>query len=177
MGKFLAFMMSFFILTAQADSGLHGSLKEAFDDLNYALTVEWDQKSPDFYQQQMNNFQGRIQELRKEGLSNEVLMDFLISNVKDKAAAADLKRFTEIASREKLSRAEMEGMLHDIMNRHYAHGSSWIGTVLIVGGALIVVVVGVAALMIWDASNNPADCHYDNVCTGGSCSYTNYHCH
>lgn len=178
MGKFIAYIMCFFVVTAHADSSFHGSLKEVFDDLAYSLTVEWDQKDPGFYQKQMNTFQKHILVMRQQGLSNAELMDFLISNVKDESAAADLKKFTEIASKQKLSRDEMDSMLKDIISRHYARGSSWIGTVLIVGGALIVAIVGAAAYMLWDASNNPADCRYDYVCNGdGTCSYTNYHCH
>lgn len=176
--RLLALVLSLAIFSAQADSGVHGSLKAAYEELNYSLSVEWDQKDKDFFQQEMGKFQNTISNLRAQGLTNDELIMFLISNVKDEAAAADLKQFFKLAQTQKLSPQEVESMTRELMNRHYNQGAAWIGTVLIVGAALIVVVVGVTALMLWDASNNPAECQYDYFCDayGNNCSYTNYHC-
>lgn len=176
--RLLALVLSLAIFSAQADSGVHGSLKAAFDELNYSLTVEWDQKDKDFFQHEMEKFQKTVSTLRAQGLSNEELVEFMISNVKDEAAAADLKQMFEMARAQKLSPEEVEVMSRELVNRHYNRGAAWIGTVLIVGAALIVIIVGVTALMLWDASNNPENCHYDYVCDayGNNCSYTNYHC-
>lgn len=176
--RLLALVLSLAIFSAQADSGVRGSLKSAFDELNYSLTVEWDQQDKDFFQQEMGKFQKTVSALRSQGLTNEELIEFMISNVKDEAAAADLKQFFELAQTQKLSPEEVEAMTREIMNRHYHKGAAWIGTVLIIGASLIVLIVGVTALILWDASNNPADCQYDYVCDpyGNNCSYTNYHC-
>lgn len=178
MKNLIALLLSFFIFTAQASASTNGSLKLAFDELNFALTVEWDQKDKAFYQKEVSEFQAKINVLRAEGLTNQELLDFLMANIKDKAAAADLKQFYEVASAQKLTPIEIESMTRELVNRHYARGADWIGTVLLIGAAAIVLVVGITALMLWDASNNPANCHYDYVCQpdGSGCAYTNYHC-
>lgn len=178
MKNFMALVLSFFILSTQVQAGTNGSLKLAFDELNFALTVEWDQKDKAFYRKQVSEFQSKINVLRAEGLTNQELLDFLVANIHDKAAANDLKQIYEMASAQKLSPEEIEGMTRELVNRHYARGADWIGTVLLIGAGAIVLVIGITALMLWDASNNPDNCSYDYVCQpdGTGCTWTNYHC-
>ncbi len=182
MKKILALVLSFMVVTAQATAvtGSNQSLKEAFDDLNFSLSVEWDQKDKAFYETQMSKFKTTITELRASGMTNEELLDFTMNNIKDEGLKNDLKQVHAIAMSEKLSDSEIQEMTQEILKRNYSKGASWIGAVLIAGAALIVIIAIVTSAIIYDASNPPEgkNCSYDYVCdsNGMNCSYTNYHC-
>jgi hypothetical protein len=172
----MALALSFFILSAHANIGTQGSLKMAFDELNYALTVEWDQKDKDFYQKEVNSFNKKINQLRSEGMTNQEFLDFMISNIQDEVAANDLKQFYALASAQKLSQIEIESMSRELINRHYARGADWIGTVMLIGAGAIVLIVGITALVVWDLQRNQDNCGYDYVCQTDNTCYTYYNC-
>ena len=166
MTKIIAFILSFVIFTAHAEvaTGYSGALKDAFDDLNYGLTVEWDQQDQAVYHGEVDKFQARILELKKSGLSEKEFLNFLVSNVKDANAAADLKQLYEIASAQNLSSIEMQNMTQEILNRHYSKGSSWAGVGLLVGIGVLAVLLGVAAAVLWKLDWESKHCTNNLVC-------------
>lgn len=89
--KMITLMMVFALFTVHANAASQNNLKAAFDELNYSLTVEWDQKDKDFYNNQMKTFRGTLRELQRDGLSNSELIEFVKSEVKDQRIARDLE--------------------------------------------------------------------------------------
>lgn len=178
MTKIVALILSFIVLTAHAEvaTGYSGALKDAFDELNYALTVEWDQQNQNVYQNEVEKFQARILELKKEGLTEKEFLNFLVSNIKDANAAADLKQFYEIASTQNLNSIEMQDMTQEILNRHYSKGSSWAGVGLLIGAGVLVALVGIVAITLWRIDWISKHCKSDYVCTGGNCWTENRRC-
>src|SRR5687767_9331344 len=86
--KFFVSVIAFCMLTVQSFAATNNGLKAAFDNLNYSLTVEWDQTDRAFYNQKMEDF---AQSLRAANVSNQELVEFTVSQVKDEKLAKDLR--------------------------------------------------------------------------------------
>jgi hypothetical protein len=169
--KVFVLTMILIFTVVQVNAATHNNLKTAFDQLNYSLTVEWDQTDRAFYQQQMENFAHEIKALQAEGLSNQELLDFTLAQIKDDRLARDLRTAFTMVIVNKMSSEEAHRYVTDIMNQSYSQGASWVGEA--VGGVLIVVVfVALAAMMagkakIEDGCYKVRTCSKD--CYGGVC--------
>ena len=53
--RILFLALSFIILSTQAFAVSGDGLKKAFDEFNYSVSVEWDQKDKAFYAKQFKN--------------------------------------------------------------------------------------------------------------------------
>lgn len=146
--KLFTLMMVFALFTVQAHATAQNGLKAAFDEMNYALTVEWDQKDQSFYEKQLKQFTGKVRELQKQGLTNQQMIDFAKSQVKDAKAAKDLETAFSMITINKMTSEEASLYMMETMKRSYSNGASWAGDALIylAAGLLIVALaVGVAA--------------------------------
>jgi uncharacterized protein YoaH (UPF0181 family) len=142
--KLITLMMVLSIFSTQANAASQNSLKAAFDELNYAMAVEWDQQDKDFYQAQMQKFSNEIRSLQAEGLTNEELIAFVKSEIKDAKTARDMETAFNMISINKMSSEEASKYMLDSMKRSYAVGASWNGEILIyVGVAVLIVAVAV----------------------------------
>lgn len=177
--KFLFSMLAFTLLVVQANAATHNTLKDAFDDLNYSLTVEWDQKDKAFYNSQMDKFAGIVKELQAQGMSNQELVEFTLSQVKDQKLAKDLETAFNMVVINKMSPAEAHKYVTDVMSNSYSRGASWAGEVvlgaigLVIFVALVAVVAGKAK--IEDGCYKVYTC--EDTCFGNAC-YTecDYRC-
>jgi len=147
MKKIIAFLMLLSIFTVQADVVAQGGLKTIFDELNYSLTVEWDQKDQEFYQAQVTKFQAELRKLQEQGLTNEELIDFALKNVKNQKFADDLKGLMGVVKANKLGQAEARKLVLDTVGKSYTSGASWTGDVGVIAVvALLLALVIVAAV-------------------------------
>lgn len=143
--KFFTMMMVVAIFTVQAHATTQDGLKAAFDEMNYALSVEWDQKDQNFYETQLKNFTATIRELQKKGLTNAQMIDFAKSQVKDQRMAKDLETAFTMITINKMSSEEASKYMMESMKRSYSNGAAWAGDVLIyLGAALLIVGIAVA---------------------------------
>lgn len=144
--KLITLMMVLSIFTVHANAASNNSLKAAFDELNYALTVEWDQKDKDFYTEQMKNFSGVIRDLQMKGLSNAQLIDFVKSEVKNEKVAKDLETAFNMISLNKLTSEEASKYMIDTMKKSYSAGASWNGEVFLYLGIGVLLVAAAVAV-------------------------------
>lgn len=169
--KLFAFSLISCLLVVQAHATTHNGLKAAFDDLNYALTVEWDQVDRDFYNSQMEKFKSNLSSLQESGLSNQDMVDFTLAQVKDEKMAKDLQTAFTMISINKMSQQEAQRYVTDVMNRSYNRGASWGGEV-VVGAIFIILIIAVAAIVAGDARVEDG-CYEvevcEDYCTGGVC--------
>jgi hypothetical protein len=145
--KFITLVMAVAILTSTAFAGTNNGLKAAFDELNYALNVEWDQKDKDFYTTQMRKFTTTIRELQAQGLSNAEIVDFAKSQVKDEKIAQDIETAFSMISINKMNSADATKYMVETMKKSYSAGASWNGnaTYAILVAAIVVAIVVAAA--------------------------------
>jgi hypothetical protein len=174
--KMITLMMVFALFTVHANAASQNNLKAAFDELNYSLTVEWDQKDKDFYNNQMKKFRGTLRELQRDGLSNSELIEFVKSEVKDQRIARDLETAFNMVTINKMNQEEASKYMLETMKKSYSSGASWGGEVLIyLGLGLLVVGVAVALSSSGGGSSSSSgggyycqdyqvcstDCYYD----------------
>lgn len=146
--KFITLMMVVAIFTVSAHANTQNGLKAAFDEMNYALTVEWDQKDQSFYEGQLKKFTATVRELQKQGLTNNQMIDFAKSQVKDDRVAKDLETAFTMITINKMSSEEASKYMMDSMKRSYSNGASWNGDVLVylaVGLLIVALAVGLSS--------------------------------
>jgi Skp family chaperone for outer membrane proteins len=141
---FMSFV-AFALVTVQAQAATNNSLKAAFDELNYSLSVEWDQKDRAFYDAKMKQFQARIGELQAQGLSNSELVDFAKSQVKNEAMARDVETAFSLIQINKMSVTEANTLVRDMVRNSYSTGASWSSTTTLLGGLAILLLVAAIA--------------------------------
>lgn len=171
--KFFVFSMIIVLFTTQANAATHNNLKHAFDELNYALTVEWDQTDRAFYQSQVDKFSGALDELQKQGISNQELIQFAVDQVKDESMKRDLRTELNMVVITKMSKSEAQRFVTDIMNKSYSRGASWNGGAVI-GVVVFVILIAVVAIIAGKARVIDNDGCFevwtcDDYCTGKVC--------
>jgi hypothetical protein len=143
--KFLVSFLAFAFVTVQANAVSNNSLKTAFDELNYSLSVEWDQQDRAFYDAQMAKFTTQVQELQAKGLSNAELMEFATSNIKDKNLAKEVQNAMTLVQINKLSASEARKMLLDTVGKNYSAGASWSSDGILYGALIVLLIVAAVA--------------------------------
>lgn len=169
--KILVSLFAFCIFTVQSFAVTNNGLKAAFDNLNYSLSVEWDQTDRGFYNSEMEKF---AQALRTANVSNQELVEFTVSQVKDEKLANDLRTAFTMVQINKMDQKEAQKYVMDVMNKSYAQGASWNGGAVIGGAIVVVLIVAIALLATGDARiNDNKDCYEvytcDDYCTAGVC--------
>lgn len=146
--KLMSFAMIFSFLTVHASAATNNGLKAAYDELNYSLNVDWDQKDKNFYQASMKKFTDAVSLMQTEGLSNAEIIGFVKNEIKDEAAARDLETAFNVISINKMAPSEATQYMLNTMKRTYSRGASWDGEM---AGAIAIsaaIVVGIALLII-----------------------------
>lgn len=166
--KFVTLMMVFAIFTVSASASTHQGLKAAFDELNYGLNVEWDQKDKEFYRSEMKKFADSVSALQENGLTNEELVAFVKSEIKDKKVANDLEAAFNAAIVNKMSPMEARNHMVETMKKAAPQGASWNGSsaLLYIGAAAFIVLVVVAVATAKPCQTN---------CGGGGYYYDPYY--
>lgn len=160
--------------TVQANASTQSGLKAAFDEMNYALTVEWDQKDKDFYTEQMKTFMNKLRELQAKGLTNEQLMEFAKSEVKDAKVAKDLETAFNMISLNKLSAEDASKFMVDTMKRSYNVGASYQGSAVYILAAVGVLFIAAAIVLGATGTFSGSYCSDVYVCDT-ECYYDYYY--
>jgi hypothetical protein len=181
--RLFSLMMIVMMFTVQAQAATDGGLKSAFDELNYSLSVDWDQKDKGFYTKQMEEFSQKVRELQSSGLTQSQMVDFIKSEVKDKRMAQDIETAFNVVSINKMSAEEASAYMVKTMKKSYTAGASWNGDVVLyaaMGVLVVVAVVSVALAGIPGASGNTGGyCAEVYVCSNSCYSdyYYGYSCY
>lgn len=148
MFKKLVTLMLALAFATTSFAGPNSGLKAAFDELNYSLSVEWDQKDKAFYDAKMKQFTATLNDLKANGLSNAELIAFVKSEVKDAKVAKDMETAFTMISINKMSASEAANYMSETMKRSYSAGASWNGdAVLYIGLGVLLVAVGISVAM------------------------------
>lgn len=124
-------------------------LKSAFDQLNFSLQVEWDQKDKKFYNKKVGEFHKTLKKLQAEGLSNEELLEFIKQNIQDKKLAGDIDELFATIKASKMTAKEARAFALDYVSRNYAQGANWLGNasaaILLAGLIIAIALLAVAS--------------------------------
>ena len=147
MKSLYTFLLAFSLLSGQAMATSNNGLKAAFDDLNYALEVEWDQVDANFHKAQTDLFEDRIRQLHKQGLTNSEMMDFALSEIKDQKVRLEVSELFMLVNANKLSEVRALEIVQSLRENSSASGANWHVSRIHVTGIAFVVIV--AALVTW----------------------------
>lgn len=143
--RMITLMLALAFMTTTAFANTNSGLKAAFDELNYSLTVEWNQKDKAFYDAQMKKFNTTLKELQAQGLSNADLIAFVKSEVKDAKIAKEMETAFTMIQISKMSASESANYMTETMKRAYSKGASWNGeAVMYIGLGVLLIAVGLA---------------------------------
>lgn len=154
------------ITFTHANAGTENGLKAAFDELNYSLSVEWDQKDKEFYSQQMKVFSARLMELQNKGLTRNELVAFVKSEVKDQAVAKDLETAFNMVSINKMNSEDATKYMVETMKKSYSSGAAWNGEVVVFLAIGVLIIAAALALAARSSSSNTcsntvSECDYN----------------
>ena len=126
--SFFVLLTAFSMYFTQASTPFVQSppLQQAYANLKYHLEVEWDQEDILFYKEHMAQFMQTIQELRKKGLADDELMDFVRENIKDQKLIDHLTLLTAGLDTSEMDQDELMDFILDISrNNPSGQGASW----------------------------------------------------
>ncbi len=172
--KIMTLIMVAALFAVSAHANTQNGLKAAFDEMNYALTVEWDQKDQSFYQAQLKNFTQTVRQLQNQGLTNQQMIDFAKSQVKDAKMAKDLETAFSMITINKMSSDDASRYMMESMKRAYNNGASWNGDVLVylaVGLLIVALAVGLSGASSGGSNGGGYNNCYD------SCYWYNVYCY
>lgn len=134
------------------------TLDSALDNLQYQLSVEWDQQDTAGQKKIVDNFTAQVAELNKQGVTNEAVFNALAARSFDAQTAKDLKSIAKYAKEKKLSEGEARKLIVD-----YANTSQKIGANFRSEAVLTSILVGVAVAVLLIVCLN-GGCRNDNRC-------------
>lgn len=128
-------MNVFAVSASQAD------FERSLDNLQYSMTVEWDQKDQDFYNQVSDKFFGEMEQMMaNQQLTSEQIISVLEKKVANKKALEAIK--LKLALMGKVSEKDLAQVLKDSSKELYTSGASWNGDIV------TPIIIGVAVLAI-----------------------------
>lgn len=117
-----------FILTVshlRADS-LKG-LEQVFNELEYSLNVEWDQKDEVFKANVLNKFQRELNELKQNGLTQADIVDFTLARIKKPELRLSLQRAHQDLQNGFIGEEEFESEIKKLNSMSHLQGANWSG--------------------------------------------------
>lgn len=148
--KFTAILMltsftnAFAMSPVQETSAMAKALERTFDEMNYTLNVEWDQKDQQFFKTTVDGFEKNIKELQTQGLTNKELIDYTLAKIKDKQLQNDVREISEVINESEMTSDQARDFALEKLNGTYSQGTSWSGSRL---GVKLVLILGVIILI------------------------------
>lgn len=103
------------------------NIEKSLDDYQFAMTVEWDQKDQNFYQQKTEKFYKEIQLAISEGLTKEEIFKLAEKRMKSKQAVDALKLKMSLLNFSAATPLQLADILKSSSSEFYTQGASWNG--------------------------------------------------
>ncbi len=139
--------------TPVQSNAISNELNKTYNELNYKLNVEWDQKDAAFFDQSVDNFEREISALQQQGLSTNDLLQHALGKIKDKQIQNDVKELSKVVNQ--MSPAEARAFVVSKLNSTYSNGASWSGRRMGCGPALLV--GAIIVILIYCHNHNNCD--------------------
>lgn len=147
MMRVISFFLVFATLTVNVQASTKNGLKAAFDELNYALSVEWDQRDQEFFNNQSEAFTKEILKLQRAGVSNQEILESVLNELHDKNLARDIRTTYSLVSINALSPEEAEAQVKLMLQNSYQKGASWNGGSVLLGMVLVIAIIAVVGII------------------------------
>jgi len=175
LNRFAAFMIAVcFLAISPAGAATHAeTLRQAMNDFNYSVNVEWDQKDPAFYDAQMNRFQAVLSDLSAKGMSQKEMLLETKALVKDARTQAELEKTIQLIEANNLSPVETKKLVMEMIAQSQSRGASWSGDITWSIGPILALVLVIALVA---GAAGPSTCGGEGQpeCVTPACAY-GYH--
>jgi hypothetical protein len=127
---FISFMSMLMILAVPAGQvrADEFSVRSAINELQYSLSVEWDQHSEAVKNEIVNRFANKIEDMRKAGMTNEQLLESVASETGNPQSAKDLKALADYANQNNLSADQINEVVAKYVSASQKTGAHWNGS-------------------------------------------------
>ncbi len=144
--RLMTLVLAFSLFSMSAMATTQDGLKTAFDEFNYSVTVEWDQKDPSFFEAKKLELSQAIASLEAEGMTREELITFTKSQIKDASVLKDLNTALEAVSQNTMTSAQAQEFMMKSIKA--TQGASWDGAVIIltpIGVVILLLIIIIVA--------------------------------
>lgn len=172
MKRIFGFLTAFSFICVQATAGTTEGLKTAFEELNYNLSVEWDQKDQNFYDQEMKKFASELKSLKAQGLTNTEIVAFVKSEMKNEKVAKDLETAFSMIQVNQMTLDEASSYMIESLKMARSTGANWSASTHLAFSAVFSVLV-LAAIIVAPVPTHARYCVDYLQCDayGGNCYY------
>jgi hypothetical protein len=151
--KALTFIITLiFAFSALADSGAQMALEQSFDEYQYVVITEWDQKDPEFVNGALKKMKSDVKVLvEKNKLTLSDLISVLEKRMKNKEEFEAVKLRLNLLASEKNPAATLD-LVQEELKKSFSSGASWNGVVLdqIGGWTLVLGFLAIGVYLIAD---------------------------
>lgn len=123
--RFFLVVIAGMLLSTQVMATDNRGLALAMNELQYSLTVEWDQQDQAFYQKSLEKFNRQIQELQNEGMLTQDIIDHTLANIKDAKVAKSVEGAFNLLRMNRATPNEAQKYMQDLLAQQYATGAAW----------------------------------------------------
>lgn len=167
--KLIATLATFSLISVSATLPVN-NLQRAIDEFNFAVTVDWDQQDLTFYNKAVNDFKRSIEDLSKEGMTNDEIIRGVIDSVKNKKQAAELQRMVGLLRSNDMTKSEVINFIAQKVRLTQGEGASYQGgrdghgmkMLLVIG-----ILVGISIYLVRDHDEDGESDHGGNGCGHG----------
>lgn len=141
-----AFTHVYAVTPIQQSQAIADELNRTFDELNYKLNVEWDQKDTKVFDTAVKGFENELAALQAQGVTSKDLVEHALDKIKDKQVQKDLTELQNTIKENQMSDAEAREFVVQKLSSTYSHGASWSGSRMgvhcgVIIAAIIVLVI------------------------------------
>lgn len=98
-----------------------------YQDLEFKLTVEWDQKDGAFYNEALKNFKEEILKLKDQGVTSEDIFNYLKESSKDAKVSDEINEIINSVDLSKMDLQETNDLLNKYATKAFSKGASYHG--------------------------------------------------
>ncbi|HXH75467.1 MAG TPA: hypothetical protein VNJ08_10910 [Bacteriovoracaceae bacterium] len=142
--KMVSFLALLSFMISSSFAGTHTDLKSVIDDFNYSMTVEWDQVDKEFQADQVRLLKDSLKDLKAQGLTNDEIMNFIVTHMADKKIGQDASALYEMVKLNTMSSSDALMVIQELMKESSLNGANFSGstTLKYIGiGALAIVLM------------------------------------
>ncbi len=144
-----------------AVASVDAKIAPIFEELEFKLSVEWDQKDQAFYDSAVKNFEGKLSKLAEEGVEPTAVLNYLQTNIKDKKVATELSDIINSVDVQSMSLEESKSLIKDYVDGMNNTGANYSGRYGYYYGWYYIAFGGVIFYTYYYSSYYYYDCYYD----------------
>ena len=151
------------------------NLNDVFDNLNYELNVNWDQKDSEKYTQIVQNFTRDLARLQAQGLTTSEMKKAIEMSLRQANLVIDLDELLGTIDIDRLDSQNISEIIMEKIEAGRIQGASWNGNAIMYTYAAVVISAFIVGFIL--IKPNPTPVCYNETVYGPYGSYNQVVCH